>query len=56
MSAAKRIVAQNAMVQADYQLRYYLHLEPDSLSDTEWAIAIRALEKIRKEESITHVK
>lgn len=43
------------MVQADYQLRYYLRLDPDTLDDMEWAVAISALEKLRKEES-AHVK
>jgi len=39
------------MVRVDYQLRYYLHLDPDKLDDLEWATAFRALELIRKEES-----
>ena len=39
------------MVQADCQLRYYLHLDPDSLDDMEWALAIKALEKIRNDEA-----
>ena len=39
------------MVQADCQLRYYLHLDPDTLDDMEWAVAINALEKIRKDEA-----
>lgn len=39
------------MVKVDYELRYYLHLDPDSLSDMEWAIATKALEKIRTDEA-----
>lgn len=35
----------------DTLLRYYLNLNPDSLSDQEWALTIRQLEDIRKQES-----
>ena len=34
------------------QLRYYLHVpDPDSLTDTEWAMRIKELEWIRTEEA-----
>lgn len=34
------------------QLRYYMHVsDPDSLTDEEWAMMIRDLEWIRKEEA-----
>lgn len=45
------MVSQNGFVQIDYQLRYHFHIEPDTLDDTEWATAIAALEKIRKDEA-----
>jgi hypothetical protein len=32
------------------QIRYYMHLDPDSLSDDEWAMVIRDLEWIREME------
>lgn len=32
-------------------MRYYLHLDPDSLSDVEWAWEIRFLREIREEEA-----
>jgi hypothetical protein len=35
------------MIQIDYALRYYLHIDPDGLADDEWAIAIQALKKLR---------
>ncbi|MGI6341367.1 MAG: hypothetical protein ACOXZ9_10740 [Bacteroidales bacterium] len=35
----------------DALLRYYMHLNPDSLSDTEWAMRIQELTHIRKEEA-----
>lgn len=35
----------------DWQLRYHFHINPDELSDEEWATAFAALEKIRKEEA-----
>jgi hypothetical protein len=38
-------------VQIDYALRYYLHLDPDGLTDNEWATAIEALKWIRKQEA-----
>ncbi|MDD4437287.1 MAG: hypothetical protein PHS04_04545 [Tissierellia bacterium] len=41
------------MIQVDYSLRYYLHIEPDALSDDEWAVAIKALEWLRKNEAKT---
>jgi hypothetical protein len=34
------------------QLRYYMHIsDPDSLSDEEWAMALRDLEWIRRTEA-----
>ncbi|MDR3326911.1 MAG: hypothetical protein LBT04_02065 [Prevotellaceae bacterium] len=41
----------NGILFIDYQLRYYLHIDPDSLTDAEWATAIEALKKIRKDEA-----
>jgi hypothetical protein len=38
-------------VQIDAQLRYCLHLDPDALTDEEWAANIVALKRIREEES-----
>lgn len=33
-------------------LRYYMHIsEPEKLSDEQWALQIKLLEKIRKEEA-----
>jgi len=32
-------------------LRYYMHIDPDSLDDMEWANAIAALVEIRKMEA-----
>ena len=32
-------------------LRYYMHLDPDTLTDAEWAWTIRYLIDIRKEEA-----
>ena len=32
-------------------LRYYMHIDPDTLSDEEWAWTIRYLIDIRKEEA-----
>lgn len=38
--------------QADAQLRYYMHIaEPESLSDREWAMRVKELEWVRKEEA-----
>ena len=38
--------------QADAQLRYYMHIErPEDLSDEEWAMRVRELEWVRKEEA-----
>ena len=35
------------------QLRYYMHIaDPDSLDDTEWAMRVKELEWIRKEEAM----
>ena len=34
----------------DAQLRYYLHLRPEDLSDAEWAARVRELEWVRREE------
>jgi hypothetical protein len=39
------------MVQIDYALRYYLHIDPDGLTDEEWAMAIGSLKRIRKQEA-----
>lgn len=37
------------------QLRYYMHVaDPDSLSDTEWAMLVKELEWVRKEEAKRH--
>ena len=47
------MVDKNGLVQVDYSLRYYLHIEPDALSDDEWAVAIKALEWLRKNEEKT---
>lgn len=32
-------------------LRYYLHIDPDNLTDEEWAARIQELNYIRKEEN-----
>ena len=32
-------------------LRYYLHVDPDTLSDQQWATTIAQLENIRKSEA-----
>ena len=32
-------------------LRYYLHIDPDTLDDGRWATMVRQLEEIRKRES-----
>jgi len=32
-------------------LEYYLHIDPKALSDKEWALKIKQLEHIRKEEA-----
>jgi len=32
-------------------LEYYLHIDPDKLSDEDWAIKIKQLKDIREEES-----
>lgn len=45
------MVKNNGFVNIDYQLRYHFKINPDELCDEEWAIAIEALKKIRKEES-----
>ena len=38
--------------QADAQLRYYMHIaEPESLSDEQWAMRVKELEWVRKEEA-----
>lgn len=41
----------NGYVEMDFQLRYHFHIDPEELSDEEWATAIAALEKIRKDEA-----
>lgn len=33
------------------QLRYYFHLNPDELTDEEWAMAWKELEWVRSEEA-----
>jgi hypothetical protein len=48
------MVAQNGLIQIDYALRYYLHIDPDRLTDEEWAIAIKALQRIRDMEAINN--
>ena len=35
----------------DTLLRYHLHIDPNTLSDEEWAITIKQLEDIRKAEN-----
>ena len=35
----------------DTQLRYYLHIDPDSLTDWEWAMRVNELLWIRKQEA-----
>ncbi len=35
----------------DAQLRYYFHIDPDSLSDAQWVRMIKELEWIRREEA-----
>lgn len=38
--------------QADAQLRYYMHVaEPESLTDEQWAMRVKELEWVRKEEA-----
>ena len=51
IAQAKEVVKHNGFINVDYQLRYHFGINPEELSDEEWAIAIAALEKIRKEES-----
>mgnify|MGYP000262365020 CR=1 FL=1 len=34
----------------DTLLRYHLHIDPDKLSDEEWAVTFAQLEDIRKQE------
>ena len=37
--------------QTDAQLRYYMHIaRPEDLTDEEWAMRVRELEWVRKEE------
>jgi hypothetical protein len=45
--SAKTTVARSGLIQIDYALRYYLHIDPDGLTDDEWAIAIEALKMLR---------
>lgn len=35
----------------DAQLRYYFHINPDSLEDGQWARMVKDLEWIRREEA-----
>ncbi|WP_262509809.1 hypothetical protein [Chryseobacterium oncorhynchi] len=35
----------------DAQLRYYFHIDPDSLTDQQWAARIAELKYIRKKEN-----
>lgn len=38
--------------QANAQLRYYMHVaDPEGLSDEEWAMRVKELEWVRKEEA-----
>lgn len=39
------------MRQIDAQVRYYMHLDPDSLTDTEWALRVNELKWIREKEA-----
>lgn len=41
----------NGLAMIDWQLRYHFHIDPDTLSDTQWAEAVAALDRIRKEEA-----
>ncbi|WP_281233506.1 hypothetical protein [Flavobacterium gelatinilyticum] len=38
---------------ANAQLRYYMHLNPDDLTDEEWAMRYAELEYLRKSERNT---
>lgn len=38
-------------MQIDVQLRYYLHINPDELTDEEWALQAKSLEWVRKQEA-----
>lgn len=38
-------------MQTDVELRYFLHIDPDVLTDDEWAIQVKSLEWIRKKEA-----
>lgn len=35
----------------DTILQYYLHIDPDTLNDEQWANAIAALEELRRQEA-----
>ncbi|WP_418450187.1 hypothetical protein [Alistipes sp.] len=35
----------------DAQLRYYMHVDPDSLTDEEWAMRVNELKWIRGKEA-----
>jgi hypothetical protein len=39
---------------ADTLLRYYMHVDPRTLSDEEWAWSLRYLIDIRKEEALAY--
>ena len=41
----------NGLAMIDWQLRYHFHIDPATLSDTQWAEAVAALDRIRKEEA-----
>ncbi len=41
----------DGLAMVDWQLRYHYHIDPDTLTDTQWAEAVAALNKIRKEEA-----
>ncbi len=45
------MVEKNSIAQIDVMLRYFLHIDPDTLTDEEWAIQVKSLEWIRKKES-----
>lgn len=41
----------NPVMYYDTMLRYHLHIDPEKLSDEEWAVQIKQLEDYRKKEA-----
>jgi hypothetical protein len=39
------------MRKIDAQMRYYFHIDPDSLDDREWTRRVKELDWVRKEEA-----